>query len=740
MATKTSPTPNVEQAPLTEIQDFGLMTPNTLDRIFNSIGEVENEDDSLFVPMGPVENAVPDTIAPSTETATIAPTQTFMNADPQPQNGLTNVQADWNNANPSNLQFSDNSNFDMDDSFANINVSRVTSSLEFSAVPGTANAIFGQPPMQYVNSMNYFPQHTYAQPPGHYTQYPPPDAQYSQPYHDDPFTAPMEMNPYPAAANFQAPVAPIPPATQPNHPAMVRSDAQLDSNSSDSDSAGKRRRRKAAKNPVKYKAEKPKRDAKHAWVRTNTTTKGVTTRTGKINQYDPSKVYENVPHTSDWSSSKYFHEYTEAGELVDGTFSADQLHEYLHQWSTWNGADGARLILWIQRCPTDSARRYASEGGSKCRFKHCPATNNTIMHGHYRVAFDEVWAKYKTRADPFIQAGYVHLYCLERFLDFPEICAKLDMRPDDRKMIQEPRGHWAPVLGTHDAVVAKDFIKRCKKGTLRQNELYAKYPVHDASARGAHKEHAFTLTCRMSEERNGLRPESQQDQFRGRGKSATHITQHKGNLQQIADAKAVKAGKKTNVVENPEDQVTEIQANKVASPNPPPKRAAAFKLKAPPTPRRQTKKRKAAAPDDSEGETDDVPGNRPPVKKARQVTNEDFETLGRMSAAPFIARILQGEQPLEEEFPPMPTPMQAGFVSELQNARDQYARIIRLQTPEESVRSPAVSRPTVVAEVADDVTAQLKPLHAPSPASSDTVFLPGPPLKKEDDLFGSPTK
>ncbi|KAJ9638334.1 hypothetical protein H2199_007021 [Coniosporium tulheliwenetii] len=738
MVTNTSPTPNVEQAPLTDIQDFDPMTPNTFDRIWNSAGEVKNEDDSLFVPMSPVENTVPDTIAPAIETSTITPAETLVNADPQSQSGLIDVQDDWNNANPSNLQFSDNSNFDQDNSFANINVSGVTSSLEFSAVPGTANALFAQPQMQYVNDMAYFPQQTYAQPPGHYAQYPQPDAQYSFPYYDASFNAPMGVDPYPAAANFQAPVAPMPSAIQLSRPATVESDVQSESDSSNSDNAGKRRRRKAAKNPVKYKAEKPKKDAKHAWVRTNTTTKGVTTRTGKINQYDPSKVYENVAHTMDWQSSKYQHEYTEAGELVDGTFSADQLHEYLHQWSMWNGADGARLILWIQRCPTDSARRYASEGGSKCRFKHCPATNNTIMHGHYRVAFDEVWAKYKTRADPFIQAGYVHLYCLERFLDFPEICAKLDVRPDDRKMIQEPRGHWAPALGTHDAVVAKDFIKRCKKGTLRQNELYAEYPVHDPSARGAHKEHGFTLTCRMSEERNGLRPESQQDQFRGRGKSITHITQHKGNLQQIADAKAVKAGKKTKVVDNPEDKVIEIQANKVASPNPPPKRAATIKLKAPPTPRQQTKKRKAATPDDSECETDAVPENRPPLKKARQVTNEDFETLGRMSAAPFITRILQGEQPLEEEFPPMPTPMQAGFVSELQNARDRYASSIRLQTPEESVRSPAVSRPTVVTEVADDVTAQLKPLPTPSPASSDVEYLFNSPL--EGNPFGSPTK
>ena len=39
-----------------------------------------------------------------------------------------------------------------------------------------------------------------------------------------------------------------------------------------------------------------------------------------------------------------------------------------------------------------------------------------------------------------MNAGYVHLFCLERFMEFPDICSKLGVRAEDRVLSLESHG------------------------------------------------------------------------------------------------------------------------------------------------------------------------------------------------------------------------------------------------------------------------------------------------------------
>ncbi|KAL9031265.1 MAG: hypothetical protein Q9196_000703 [Gyalolechia fulgens] len=246
-------------------------------------------------------------------------------------------------------------------------------------------------------------------------------------------------------------------------------------------------------------------------------------RTTAIHQFDPSKVYDPLPAPlTSWSIFKY----TAIGELETGRlYTPSQIYEYLYSNPLHTLPNGlydpknSGLHLLIQRNPADSARRYPTPSSNRCRFISCFATHNVINQGHIRVCFDEQ-SQFGHNNDPFHAAAYVHLNCLERFLDFPALCRDLSISPETRTLPHEPRGRnrmlLCPDSLTH---IAFQFIRACERGTLRD------YPAHA-------RPHEGTLTWRLmsnkvAEETHILK---RQATVRG-GVKASQLYVHLGDLE-----------------------------------------------------------------------------------------------------------------------------------------------------------------------------------------------------------------
>ncbi|OCL01554.1 hypothetical protein AOQ84DRAFT_443941 [Glonium stellatum] len=308
------------------------------------------------------------------------------------------------------------------------------------------------------------------------------------------------------------------------------------------DSSLKKTRRTRTKHiNATFLPEKPKTDERAWWVRINGITEGKTSRTGKINQYDADEVYGPLlPHPlGNWTGRKTSFGYNKYGELSEKTYTARQIREFLFEHPQ---TKDCKLKLWIQRSPADSARRYRTPNLSKCRFKDCPVQRDmkgSILHGQYRVAFDEKWYKYRLNADPFLTAGYVHLYCMERFLDFPEICKKLDVEVDVRHMVNEPKQHFAATLaGSIEANIVLSFLEACREGQLEKK--YPDYPLHKDYSHGDPKPHEHTLTYAMNKAKLESRPRAQIRQFEARGVLDSNVVVHLGDLEKFVAARAKK--------------------------------------------------------------------------------------------------------------------------------------------------------------------------------------------------------
>lgn len=299
---------------------------------------------------------------------------------------------------------------------------------------------------------------------------------------------------------------------------------------------------------VQYKPEKPQARADKPWVRQNTTTEGLTSRTGKINNYRP-VYYEDRPHPigGPWETPNgYTFDYTDKWEFSEKTYSAEQLNDFIFHYPRDKNKH-SKLTIWIQKSSTDCAFRYQSERHNKCRFRDCPANvygNGVITVGHPRVAFDERWHEHGMNVDPYCVAGYAHLYCMERFLDFEAICKLGIVKVDERVFRQEPNGRFAATLdGEPEAFVAAQFIKAAMKGKLRLYEdlpQFKNYPIHSRYRHGRPKPHDDTLTFWMMEEADQARPPSQVYMFWKRGLSGTQGLVNKGNVELVFRAKLSK--------------------------------------------------------------------------------------------------------------------------------------------------------------------------------------------------------
>ena len=145
-----------------------------------------------------------------------------------------------------------------------------------------------------------------------------------------------------------------------------------------------------------------------------------------------------------------------------------------------------RLTIWIQRTPTNCSWRYQTSRSGKCIFAQCPAWQHglqgTITRGHIRVAFDEKYAAYGDQTDPYHCAAYAHLYCVERFLNLPEILTlpNIDVRVDTREIDWEPNGRFAGALTKDAALVARRFISAAQRKCF--TNMFPSYPDHSKGA------------------------------------------------------------------------------------------------------------------------------------------------------------------------------------------------------------------------------------------------------------------
>ncbi|MCJ1284897.1 hypothetical protein MMC26_004234 [Xylographa opegraphella] len=178
-------------------------------------------------------------------------------------------------------------------------------------------------------------------------------------------------------------------------------------------------------------------------------------------------TYDRLPAPpQSWTSTngkKYV--YDISGELQNGTYyTVGEIEDFLYQ-----NPRRADMTIWLQRLPADSAARYPYSESRRCRFLHCFMSNGTINQGHYRIAFDELTSTHDYH-DPMHNAGYVHLYCFEKFLDFPKVVYDLNVQVDQRDLPLEPRRKMGLLYRTSNRMmfstrgelnVATEFLDYC---------------------------------------------------------------------------------------------------------------------------------------------------------------------------------------------------------------------------------------------------------------------------------------
>ena len=178
----------------------------------------------------------------------------------------------------------------------------------------------------------------------------------------------------------------------------------------------------------------------------------------KRRHYVPNKAYTplvKAPKTWD------IFQYTKDGELDPARlFTADEINRYLFNHPLHRGHHNSResqLNLRIHKTPAASAKRFPN--GLWCRFKDCPM--RTIGQGQYLVVMDELSVQYPHH-DPFLNAAYMHLWCMERYCNFEAICANLNVSAKCRDARLEEGRKNRFCLGTEEERVVEDWVEACR--------------------------------------------------------------------------------------------------------------------------------------------------------------------------------------------------------------------------------------------------------------------------------------
>ncbi len=199
---------------------------------------------------------------------------------------------------------------------------------------------------------------------------------------------------------------------------------------------------------------------------------------------DPKSFYKPPPPSASWGrrdkKGQHLFEYNPKHVELDmyKRYSKDELRQFFQG----DGAPGNRppnrsfLTLWIQNPPAQVNQRYHSgSASSKCRWKHCPDPKNTILKGFWRVAFDESSDRTGFELDPFLNAGYMHLYCLESAFDLIELIyvgessGTFLVHPDIREFGKETRN---PMAMTRDHREMLRVFKNWKTTQLAKHNAH----------------------------------------------------------------------------------------------------------------------------------------------------------------------------------------------------------------------------------------------------------------------------
>ncbi|MCJ1437485.1 hypothetical protein MMC27_006872 [Xylographa pallens] len=241
--------------------------------------------------------------------------------------------------------------------------------------------------------------------------------------------------------------------------------------------------------------------------------------------------------------------YDISGELQNGTYyTVKEIEDFLYQ-----NPRRANMTLWIQRLPADSAARYPYSESRRCRFLHCFMTNGTINQGHYRIAFDELTSTHEYH-DPMHNAGYVHLYCFEKYLDFPKIVCDLNVQVDQRTLPLEPRRRNGLLYQTNNRMivstqgelnVATEFIYYC----IQHGQAPPGYPHHSTrniNPTADQMGHENTLVHRLWQMKIRHDPGTITSAQKRGAKASTGVS-HMGNLE-IEDYERGQTRKRENQV------------------------------------------------------------------------------------------------------------------------------------------------------------------------------------------------
>jgi hypothetical protein len=248
-------------------------------------------------------------------------------------------------------------------------------------------------------------------------------------------------------------------------------------------------------------------------------------RRANIENMDPSQFYEKLleiprswkPHPD----STVTFQYNEYGNLcTDDRFSANQILEYIYYHPLHKQENGG-LTLWVQTVPADASKRYPDKNSDKCRFADCPIQGGSIRKGFFRVAFDEHFRSGRM-VDPYHCAGFVHLFCLEKFCDFVQICQHFKVQPDQRQFAE----------GTNKMAITRDHREMAEVVRAFMRTTQKPDPW----------EYEQSLNFKLTSKHIELQPKTRQITRAERG--GNHIELHKGDLDRFVAGEILKKGQR----------------------------------------------------------------------------------------------------------------------------------------------------------------------------------------------------
>lgn len=159
----------------------------------------------------------------------------------------------------------------------------------------------------------------------------------------------------------------------------------------------------------------------------------------KLQQIATVNEYPVYPSLQPWGRHYRFH-YDDVGQLAsDVVFDEETMYEYLY-----NHPLGKKLIIWVQRHPSQAQLIYDTNYGGSCRYTGCrpgKRPSRSIQVGHYRLAFDELTPRFpRHKANSYLHAAFFHVSCFEKMFDLADICRQFDVRCEDRPFINRPIG------------------------------------------------------------------------------------------------------------------------------------------------------------------------------------------------------------------------------------------------------------------------------------------------------------